>query len=104
MNDQNRENAELILSGRLYLYTLLHRFFGAEPDGALLELLVSGNTQQSFALFSLKEGDEADQAVSYLKRLEEMPDKDTFLNAAKEEYTRLFIGPAALVAPPWESV
>ena len=39
-----------------------------------------------------------------LSGMRERATQKAFLEAAKDEYTRLFIGPVSLVAPPWESV
>ena len=76
MNDQTREAVELLLANRLFLYSLMHKLFGREPDEELLNILTEEHTGEDPA----------------------------FLEEAKDEYTRLFIGPVSLVAPPWESV
>ena len=68
MNDQTKEAVELLLSNRLFLYSLMHKLFGRESE------------------------------------IREEKQNPAFLEEAKDEYTRLFIGPVSLVAPPWESV
>ena len=40
MTEQKREAAELLLSNRLFLYSLLHKLFGREPDAELLNILL----------------------------------------------------------------
>ena len=45
-----------------------------------------------------------DRTASFLGEIREEKENPAFLEEAKDEYTRLFIGPVSLVAPPWESV
>ena len=104
MNDQTREAAELLLCNRLFLYSLLHKLFGREPDEELLNILTDEHTGEAFALLSEEEKDIMDRTAAFLKEVREEKQNPAFLEEAKDEYTRLFIGPASLVAPPWESV
>ena len=104
MNDQTREAAELLLCNRLFLYSLLHKLFGREPDEELLNILTEEHTGEAFALLSEEEKDIMDRTAAFLKEVREEKQNPAFLEEAKDEYTRLFIGPVSLVAPPWESV
>ena len=104
MNEQTREAAELLLCNRLFLYSLLHKLFGREPDEELLNILTEEHTGEAFALLSEEEKDIMDRTEIFLKEVREEKQNPAFLEEAKDEYTRLFIGPASLVAPPWESV
>ena len=104
MNDQTREAAELLLCNRLFLYSLLHKLFGREPDEELLNILTDEHTGEAFALLSEEEKDIMDRTAAFLKEIREEKQNPAFLEEAKDEYTRLFIGPVSLVAPPWESV
>ena len=45
-----------------------------------------------------------DRTAVFLGEIREEKQNPAFLEEAKDEYTRLFIGPMSLVAPPWESV
>ena len=104
MNDQTREAAEVLLCNRLFLYILLHKLFGREPDEELLNILTDEHTGEAFALLSEEEKDIMDRTAAFLKEIREEKQNPAFLEEAKDEYTRLFIGPVSLVAPPWESV
>ena len=104
MNDQTREAAEVLLCNRLFLYSLLHKLFGREPDEELLNILTEEHTGEAFALLSEEEKDIMDRTAAFLQEVREEKQNPAFLEEAKDEYTRLFIGPVSLVAPPWESV
>ena len=104
MNDQTREAVELLLCNRLFLYSLLHKLFGREPDEELLNILTEEHTGEAFTLLSEEEKDIMDRTAAFLKEVREEKQNPAFLEEAKDEYTRLFIGPVSLVAPPWESV
>ena len=104
MNDQTREATEVLLCNRLFLYSLLHKLFGREPDAELLNILTDEHTGEAFGLLSEEEKDIMDRTATFLKEIREEKQNPAFLEEAKDEYTRLFIGPVSLVAPPWESV
>jgi len=104
MNEQTREAVELLLANRLFLYSLMHKLFGREPDEELLNILTEEHTGEAFTLLSEEEKDIMDRTAAFLKEVREEKQNPAFLEEAKDEYTRLFIGPVSLVAPPWESV
>ena len=104
MNDQTKEAVELLLSNRLFLYSLMHKLFGREPDEELLNILTDEHTGEAFGLLSEEEKDIMDRTAVFLGEIREEKQNPAFLEEAKGEYTRLFIGPMSLVAPPWESV
>ena len=81
MTEEKKEVIEVLLANRLYLYSLLYKCFGREPDSAELELLCSEQTGEGFRLLG-----------------------GSVLEQVKSEYMQLFVGPDRLVAPPWESV
>ena len=104
MNDQTKEAVELLLSNRLFLYSLMHKLFGREPDEELLNILTDEHTGEAFGLLSEEEKDIMDRTAVFLGEIRKEKQNPAFLEEAKDEYTRLFIGPMSLVAPPWESV
>ena len=104
MTNEKREAVELLLANRLYLYSLLHKTFGRDPDSELLTLLCADTTGTAFALLSEKAGNPLDRIGPFLQKVGEKKDDPVFLDELKAEYTRLFVGPDKLVAPPWESV
>ncbi|MCR5089207.1 MAG: molecular chaperone TorD family protein [Oscillospiraceae bacterium] len=104
MKDEKKEAVELILGNRMFLYSLMHKVFGREPDTQLLELLTADHTGEAFRLLSEEEGDILDRVPEELNRLKEAMAAADFLDEVRSDYTRLFIGPFSLAAPPWESV
>lgn len=102
--NEKMELLEVILSDRVFLYSLLHKVFGREPDAALLDILTSKDTADGFALYSAEEGDPLDLAGRFFDEVRADCADAAFLDRVKSEYTRFFIGPLDLVAPPWESI
>ena len=82
----------------------MHKLFGREPDEELLNILTDEHTGEAFGLLSEEEKDIMDRTAVFLGEIREEKQNPAFLEEAKDEYTRLFIGPMSLVAPPWESV
>ncbi len=104
MTNEKREAAELLLANRLYLYSLLHKTFGRDPDSELLTLLCADTTGTAFALLSEEKGDVLDRVGLFLEGVRAKVNDPAFLEDVKAEYMHLFVGPDKLVAPPWESV
>ncbi len=104
LTNETKEIMEVLLANRLYLYSLMHRVFGQEPTMELLEILTSDASCDAYGLLSETEDDTMEKAGKFLTKLREEIHTPDFLYNAENEYTRLFIGPARLVAPPWESV
>lgn len=100
---QNQDALQLqaLLVSRAYLYTLFNRLFGGTPNAELLEVLKSGMTADVVEEFSA-DSPELGALMGFLKGLREQ-DAASLLDAAKDEYTRIFIGPANLPASPYES-
>ena len=104
MTQEKWEAVEVLLANRLYLYSLLHKTFGREPDRELLALLSADTVGEAFSLLSEEESDPLNRIGPFLQKLGTKKDDPDFIQELKAEYTRLFIGPDKLVAPPWESV
>ncbi|MBR6916267.1 MAG: hypothetical protein IKN36_07900, partial [Clostridia bacterium] len=66
MTNEKREAVELLLANRLYLYSLLHKTFGRDPDSELLTLLCADTTGTAFALLSEKAGNPLDRIGPFL--------------------------------------
>lgn len=104
MTQENREAFEVLLANRQYLYALLHKVFGCEPDAQLLALLSGETTADAFGLLSAEPEDALARARAFLQKLHEKKDDPEALARIESEYMHLFVGPDKLVAPPWESV
>lgn len=98
--DRN-EAAELLLVNRNFLYQLLYKAFGREPDRALLNLLTAAHTGESFALLG---GETLGKVPAYLESLRGEAEAPDYIEHLRDEYTRLFVGPMEMDAPPWESI
>lgn len=95
------ETQELVLSNRHFLYTYLWRIFAAEPNASLLDIVVDEHTLQACGMLASCETSIGDIQRSSMLYIDATPDA---LEQLKSEYTKLFIGPGKLPAPPWESV
>lgn len=104
LTPENKEIMEVLLSNRYFLYSLMHKVFGRDPDTEMLEILTSDAACEAFGLLSEEEGDIMERCTRFLKNLREEYVTEGFIDKLKTEYTKLFVGPFKLVAPPWESV
>lgn len=102
MDNETREILVTFLKGREYVFSLLHRILGAEPEKQLLKAASSDSSLETILLFNSDDSEAAQELHQVLQscRLAE-PD---CIQRMKDEYTRLFIGPERLSAAPWESV
>jgi len=105
MTTQN-DGIAILLANRSYLYTLLQRIFGDEPNQELLEIVTNQHTQESLRLLEDEERKTFNTTLDLLKDLKQdlITDFERTLDMLKSEYTVLLIGPNKLPAPPWESV
>ncbi|PLR84869.1 hypothetical protein CVD25_18325 [Bacillus canaveralius] len=94
-----------IFYARQYAYDILRRFFIEEPSRDYLKHFVQQNMIHLFPFLEesedLKEG--IDLVTNYLKEFDVVNNEDHFDNL-HWDYTRMFIGPYEVPAPPWESV
>lgn len=88
------------LANRSFVYTYLWRAFAAEPDEALLTAVASDQALEECAILA---GEES-RAAQEQRALASTASASDALEVLKSDYTRLFIGPGKLPAPPWESV
>ena len=100
------DSIQMLLSARVYVYSVLQNLFGVEPSWEQLEVAASSTTYDNLLVFSEDSGSPYDRAIARISPiLSNVADRDdAFLDSVKSEYTRMFIGPSGLIAPPWESV
>lgn len=102
--DLDGGSAEVALAARQYWYTLFHGVFGGKPSRELVKAFEDGVQNGLFDLYSREPGDAFDGMRSYVSTLTGDESRlETRLGAISDEYTKLFIGPGHLDAPPWES-
>lgn len=89
------------LAARGYVYLLFQRVFGSDPSKELFDSVDTDVADEAFKIVLAGDEAEDDSTTKFLILL-----KDAHLKVEewRSEYTRLFVGPAALPAPPWESV
>lgn len=104
------ENAELkhdiaqlqaLLGARTYLYTLFHKLTGGTPNAELLGAVLSPMTADVVEEYA-EDSEPMKALLGFLDSLR-THDADELLDQAKDEYTRVFIGPGTLPASPYES-
>ena len=97
MNAEIKEVIATLLSARAYVFSALHRLLGSEPTKELLDAVSSEDSLAALALFER----DSEAAAALKNVLASCRDLD--VEAVRSEYTRLFLGPDKLIAPPWES-
>lgn len=98
---QASQQLEALLLSRAYLYELFHKLLGGTPDAEVLEALLGQSTSDVLEEFA-GASDELVAFGSFLAVLH-ADDADDLLDRARDEYTRVLVGPLALPASPYES-
>ena len=105
MSQQN-DAVAILIANRSYLYRLLQRIFGGEPQMEVLKIAADSHTEEALKLLLQEDEHLFEEAFKVLEQvalaLQDKPEQ--ILDKFNSEYTYLFIGPNALPAPPWESV
>lgn len=93
---------EALLLSRAYLYELFHKLFGGTPDEAVVACVLSKTTRDVVEEYA---GDDPSMKGlgRFLENLGECVDRAVLTEQARDEYTRLFIGPGELPCQPVES-
>ena len=108
----DREVEELVLANRQFVWGLIARGFAEEPDRAFADIIEGEHAREEV---SLVEDDRSDEIASLFTaavgRLAESRQGATAagegadeLAQAREDYTRIFVGPNTLLASPWETM
>ncbi|WP_417134198.1 TorD/DmsD family molecular chaperone [Rubneribacter badeniensis] len=93
---------EELLAARRYAYALFHKLLGAAPDAGVLDALLGEAAASAVAAYA--EDDETMRGFGrFLGELASRKDRAALLEAARDEYTRLFVGPGAVPAPACKS-
>lgn len=93
---------EALLVSRAYLYALFHKLLGGRPNAELLDELLGSDMADVVDEYAAD--DETMAGLGrFLSRLAAREDRAELLDEARDEHMRLFVGPAALPALPWES-
>jgi TorA maturation chaperone TorD len=95
---------QLLLEARIFSYDLLRQTFIKEPESDYIATLKNDAIMSGFPFAD--EHNLIHEGVNMISRYLETPSLslDEIQNALRWDYTRLFIGPDKLPAPPWESV
>lgn len=102
----NSEDIRTLLDVRTYFYQACQVILGTEPTAESVEAFNSGLTRDSFNLLALANPEICKDAASALADTAQswQDDPDSYLEAARRDYTKQFIGPHKLKAAPWECV
>ncbi len=94
-------NPHAVLTGEMLTFALLGKAFYVFPDRAWVDQLVD---QDVFAQAPFAESQpDVVAALTLLQRWSRSLSGEVFADLCSD-YTRLFIGPGKVLAPPWESV
>ncbi len=91
------DRVEEYLTARWYLYALFQNLLGNEPSVEQFQAIDTDVVVNAWQIMFSDE--EADLPACFLSLV-----KDADISALKTQYTRFFIGPNKLDAPPWESI
>lgn len=86
---------------RSYLYALFQKLLATAPDQATLDALQAEATRQALGVY-IDDCIPIRGFLSFIGELAEL-DQAKLLEDARDEYTRIFIGPGSLPAPAFES-
>jgi len=92
------------LSGRYYIYRLLHRVFSGAPDISMLKVITGKHTDEVLELLLGKESARNVYLSLEPIRAALSANAEGILLALSDEYTSLLIGPSDDFVPPWASV
>ncbi|MEC4184418.1 molecular chaperone TorD family protein [Adlercreutzia sp. R21] len=102
------EKRELVLSAlanRRFLYQYAWRLFSAPLDVRALEVTVGGFADEAVTVFAGEDGRLADVQRRLCEEVRGvLAGGEDAVGKLDADYTRLFVGPGKLPAPPWESV
>lgn len=96
---ENKDVLQEALAARGLLYRCAWRLFAAPMDEEALRALGDPTAVEAVALLA---GDDAPAVQAYDRLVGAAESQDVEVLAG--EYTKLFVGPGKLPAPPWESV
>lgn len=95
-----------VLGSRAYSYLLFQSLLGSEPTKELLETASSDTTLAALDIYAVDDLSLYSSALSSAKLVlgaaKSCPGKSP--ERLRNEYTRLYVGPLELQAPPWESI
>ena len=102
----DNETMELILANRQFMWGLIARGFAEEPDAAFAAIVASDHARAEVGLVEDERAAVLGEAFNALVGMLAAPDGDeeAALAAARADFTRIFIGPGALAAAPWETM
>jgi len=98
------EGIASFLEARAFAYDIVKCAFLQEPSKKFIKLLIEGEIIQAFPFADRNAalGKAIDRIVQYLKQPDALSRKKC--ESLHWDYTRMFIGPGKIPAPPWESI
>jgi len=100
------EEMQVMLETRAYNYLLFQSAFGGEPTKELVMTVCGKATRQALELFAVD--NESSYSAALLTAAAIMDTlqgySEVTIESLRSEYTRLYLGPMELKAPPWESM
>lgn len=102
----NKEIILAALENRRYVYRYLWRLFTAEPNARLLDNVANGAATEAVSVLvgECSRAAQLQAEMAAFVSAQGGAQDAALLERLTDDYTRVFIGPAALPAPPWESI
>ncbi|MEC4175391.1 molecular chaperone TorD family protein [Adlercreutzia sp. R7] len=100
------DTKELVLANRQFVWGLIARGFAEEPDRAFADIVAGEHAREEVGL--VEDGATADLVAAFQAAAAFLAvpaaERDGAVAAAREDYTRIFVGPNTLAASPWETM
>ena len=90
------------LTARMVLYKVFQSIVGTDPCDSNLAVLFDPVMEEAYRVCVPADRTEKWQELARYSQAFDA-DRASFLDVLRDEYTRLFLGPGKLIAPPWES-
>ncbi len=99
------ESIMVVLAGRAGVYRLCQNLFGNEQTAESLQMIAGAPSREVLGLFAQISEEFCLALDAFTEILEKgMQQEDAFVKSLSVAYTRLFVGPGNVEAPPWESI
>lgn len=100
------DTKELVLANRQFVWGMIARGFAEEPDIAFADIVTGEHARAEVGL--VEDGATADLVEAFETAAAffavSAVERDSAVAVAREDYTRIFIGPNTLAASPWETM
>jgi len=100
---KKQELINTLMENRRFTYEFFQRVYGHEPTTKLIEVISGQVTENMMSIYFTENAPSYEIFRELVLTMKTEP-LDSLIEKLRDEYTRVFVGPMKLPAPPWESV